>query len=304
MSTVEWLFSGVGVKIGEYFLKLLFGKQRHEEDVAPQVTVCEKVDECVAEVGVDEHTEAQSVSIRLKRSFDLINEANRYNSYSYADFAQQLCLKRVSDFEDYVLGVKEPDFDFMKLYSSEFNVNYEWLTAGRRLPFSTTVEHGFDPCDYLDLIQDSAPERVYFVKCKTERAEMFIALKYSDLKYAICPKIWHISSCVGAGGAGQIHNLYIMIKKLKETGLYSRCWGVLLSKNEFDDLYDGQYFPGKVLGHKRANFWFDDFADVYHKDSTEEQYRQMHGEEFVHAQGIVRSGEEYYGEKRRKSPTP
>ena len=82
-----------------------------------------------------------------------------------------------------------------------------------------------------------------------------------------------------------------MILKLREQGVYNKCWGVLINQQNFDDLYDGSVFPGTVLEKCGTNHWFDDFSDVYHQYTIAKGYAEMHGEEFLSAQAIVRSHE-------------
>lgn len=291
MAFVEWVFSGLGTAVAVALIKSFRNRSDHQSEIVeanPEADFGENENDVV-------QTEAQKVSQRMNEVVALINARRRYRKYTVADVAQLLDYEKVSDLENLLSGKQEPTFSQLKAYASEFKVNYEWLTTGYGTPFKTVVRCLFDPEDYLSLIEEEKPERVYFVKCRNERCEMFIVLKHNDWSYSICPKIWHISSCVGAGGEGQIHSLFKMIQRLRKRGLYNKCDGVLIGQQNFDALYDGSVFAGAIIGKCGIDHWFDDFSDVYHKYPIAKGYGETHGEEFLNAQSIVRSHEREWG---------
>ena len=285
MSFIEWFFSGAGTIVLGIVLKHMF-KSDGSSQANSSVSLHENkaASQAIEEAEV---TEAQMVSVRMAEALKLLN-SGRFQPYTVSDLAQFLDLKRVSELEEFITGQREPSFEFLELFAFKLGLNYEWLTSGHSSPYRTTVKHLHFPEDYLGMIEEQSPESIYFVKCRDECCKMFIVLKHSDLKYSICPMVWHISGHVGAGGSRQLYSFYKMLQRLHENNFYSRCYGVVLDEKEFHNLLNGDVFPRTVLRRRNIDYWFDDFSDIHHKYPIAERYRELHGEEFLRAQDIVK----------------
>jgi transcriptional regulator with XRE-family HTH domain len=243
-------------------------------------------------------TEVLQLSQRFQRILELMNEnRGEYNKFTIAKLSELLGLNRRSDLENIFLGNEEPTFDFIKNFCKVFRINYDWLNEGKGNPFAIDYYYG-SPLDYFDDIIKLNPERIFFIQKKSDVAETFIMLGFSDWYYIVCTKYWHISNHVGAGGQSQIYDFYLLIKKLKENLFSSKCFGLKLESEEFNNILYGKSFPGSCLigdmGLRTNHPWWDDFTDIEHYYPISDQYEEMHGKSFIDAQNIVKDQIERY----------
>ncbi|MFT4694257.1 MAG: hypothetical protein ACI8TE_001168 [Francisella sp.] len=145
--------------------------------------------------------------------------------------------------------------------------------------------------DYFDMIKEVKPDRVYFVKENTSTSSAFILLRISKWKYLILDRAWHISDEVGATGQAQLYSFYSLVKKLcAERELYINCNGLILEKEEFSLLLNGEIFPGKFVDIGfTENPWWDDLTDIYNNYPITSHYEVWYGKSFIKAQEIIRS---------------
>lgn len=245
-----------------------------------------------------EETEVEKLSKRFQKLLELMNE-NRgyYHEFTIMKISELLGLEKRSIFENIVKGKDEPSFEFIKDFCNKFRINYDWLNEGKGEPFYT-LYHNFSPLDYLDDIIKLNPEKIYFIQNKSEVAETFIMLGFSDWYYMVGTMTWHISNHVGASGQGQIYDLYRLIKSLKENMFYTKCHGLKLEKEEFYNILLGRKFPGSCLigemGRRGYSYWWDDFTDITHYYPISDGYESMYGKSFIDAQNIVKFQIERY----------
>ncbi len=249
---------------------------------------------------VVEETEVIKLSKRFQYIFDLMNEnKTQYNEFTIAKVSEILGLDRRSILENILKGKDEPTFQFIKDFCEKFRISYVWLNEGKGYPFGISYNY-FSPKDYLADIIELNPEKIYFIQNKSEVAETFIMLGFSDWYYMVGTKTWHISSHVGGSGRGQIYDFYFLVKSLKENMFYTKCHGIKLDSNEFYNVLMGKVFPGSCLvgdnGRRGDNPWWDDFTDIEHYYPISDSYEEMHGKSFIDAQNIVKSHIEFYGE--------
>lgn len=245
-----------------------------------------------------EESEVEKLSKRFRKLFELMNEnRGQYNEFTIVKVSELLGLKKRSILDDIVKGKEEPSFEFIKNFCKKFRVNYDWLNEGKGEPFYSSY-CSYSPMNYFDDIMKLNPEKIYFIQNKSEVAETFIMLGFSDWYYMVGTKTWHISNYVGAGGQGQIYDLYRLIKALKENMFYTKCHGLKLEKEEFYDILLGKRFPGSCLigdmGRRGDNPWWDDFTDVTHYYPISDNYENMYGKSFIDAQNIIKSQIERY----------
>ena len=226
---------------------------------------------------------------RFNQILVLMNERRTYGKYTIANLAQRMKLHSVGELESVFLGHREPSFEFIDHFCMCFGVNRNWLIEGKSSPFSNSDQTHFDPFEYLDEINNSKPERIYFIRCDSPVGEAFILLKYADWRYKILSRVWHISDHVGAGGQSQIFGMYKLVLALRNSHTHLSCGGRILKENEFNSLYSGDVFPGAIIEFpNQENPWWDDFTDIYHKYPISSSYASWYGNGFMEAQSIVR----------------
>tara|TARA_R110002050_G_scaffold69715_6_gene150865 strand:- start:510 stop:1412 length:903 start_codon:yes stop_codon:yes gene_type:complete len=291
MENKDWLFSGAGVAVITLVLSFLFKRKTSAKpDVTPNQSAGIKEVESLLSVSPKELTEVEKVSKRFRTILELMNEGRNYSKYTIPQLAQLMKLHKISELENVFTGKTEPSFTFIEDFCKTFGVCKEWLVEGKSAPYSSDIASKSDPMDYLPLIEELKPESIYFVREDTDIAPAFILLKVSKWKYLILNRTWHISDVVGAGGQRQLYSFYSLIKELRDKRrLHTSCWGLTLSKDEFNSLLCGETFPGKYTD---AGFsedpWWDDLTDIDHKYPIAENYEQWHGKSFIKAQEIIK----------------
>jgi len=252
----------------------------------------------IVESQKQEETEVLKLSKRFQKLLKLMNEnRGEYNKFTIAKLSEILNLDRRSILDNIISGRKEPTFEFIKNFCKTFRINYDWLNEGKGYPFYIEYNY-FSPMDYLTDIIKLNPERIYFIQNKSETAETFIMLGFSEWYYMVGTITWHISNNVGASGQSQIYDLYRLIKELKENMFSSKCMGLKLESKEFYNILYGKSFPGSCLigemGRRGNNPWWDDFTDITHYYPIADRYEEMHGKSFIDAQNIVKLQIEKY----------
>lgn len=237
-------------------------------------------------------TEVEKLSERFQKVVSLMNKnRGEYSKFTIPKLSEILNLEKRSMLENIMNGKEEPTFDFLRKFCETFRINYNWLNEGNGEPFYINYIY-YSPIDYFEDIISLNPERIFFVQNKSEVAETFIMFGFSDWYYMVGTKFWHVSNHVGAGGQGQIYDLYLLIKKLKENLFEFKCFGLKLDKKEFWDVANGKVFPGSCLigdmGIRGNNPWWDDFTDITHYYPIADSYENMHGKSFIDAQNIVK----------------
>ncbi|WP_312376244.1 hypothetical protein [Stutzerimonas nitrititolerans] len=300
MENKDWLFSGAGVTVITLVLSLLFKRKSSAKlDASLNQQVDLKEAGSFQSVSPKELTEVEKVAERFRTILELMNEGRSYSQFTIPQLAQIMKLHKISELENVFTGRTEPSFTFIEDFCKTFGVCKEWLIEGKGAPYSSDTPSKSDPMDYLSLIEEANPENIYFVRENSDTAPAFILLKVSKWKYLILRRTWHISDAVGAGGQRQLYSFYSLIKELRnKRRLHTSCWGLTLSKDEFNSLLCGQKFPGKYTD---AGFsedpWWDDLTDINHKYPIAENYEQWHGKSFIKAQEIIK----WYMSERKAS---
>lgn len=300
MENKDWLFSGVGVAAITVSLSFLF---KRRPSVKPNDCINQKVLPKKAEslqiVTSKKLTEVEKVAGRFRIILELMNEGRNHSKFTIPQLAQIMKLHKISELENIFTGKTEPSFTFIEDFCKTFGVCKEWLAEGKNSPYSSDAPSKSDPMDYLSLIEEINPERIYFVRENSATAPAFILLKLSKWKYRVLDRTWHISDEVGASGRRQLYNFFRLIKELRdERNLHTSCWGLTLNKEAFHSLVCGHIFPGKYtdVGFSEDPWW-DDLTDIDHKYPIAKNYEHWYGRSFVKAQEIIK----YYMSERRTS---
>jgi len=203
--------------------------------------------------------EVLKLSKRFQKLLILMNEnQGEYSKFTIAKLSEILNLEKRSILDNIISGREEPTFEFIKTFCKTFRINYDWLNENKGYPFNIEYYYG-SPMDYLKDIIELNPERIYFIQNKSETAETFIMLGFSDWYYMVGTKYWHISNNVGAGG--QIYDFYRLIKELKENMFSSKCMGLKLENKEFWNTLMGKSFPASCLigemGRRGDTLWWE-----------------------------------------------
>ena len=284
-------------------VRLLNNRKNNELHVEEEDAIPSSISNQSSDIRKASETEVQQVTKRFCQVLNLMNENRSYDKYTIAKLAQLLSLPTISELENVFEGKNEPSFQFMEDFCKIFGVNKDWLAEGKSTPYFSDDATHFNPLDYFEEIRATNPDKIYFVLCKSDVGETLIVLKFTDWKFRILHRTWHISSHVGGGGQRQIYGMYRLINKLRNEGFYTKCSGRILNKDIFRKLVSGKVFPGAVIDHPMIeNPWWDDFTDVYQKYPIAENYEIMYGKGFSYAQSVVRWN--LKDEEKRRSANP
>ena len=197
-------------------------------------------------------------------------------------------MQAVSDFESRLTGKVEADFAWIEKFEETFGVNAEWLKSGVGQPFATTLVCLDDPRRYQELIEALQPREICFVRSSGEIGEITMVFGWAEKKYLVAADMWHLSDCVGSGGARSIVEFYEFLKNMETTfHMTLRPEGHVVAPGVFDDLMNGRVYPRSVLIGRDAPWW-DDFVDIEHRWPIAKNYEKQWGAGFVFAQRIVR----------------
>lgn len=292
---MEWLFSGVGVFAISVFYALLKNKKTNEIYTKPN-----KIQTNNRQKNTSiELTEVEKVALRFQSILSLMNEGRHRSQYTIAQLAQLMKLHKISELENVFTGKNEPSFSFIEDFCNTFGVNQNWITEEKGTPYQNDLPTYSDPMDYLSLIEQIKPERIYFVRENSDIAPAFILLKESKWKFTILSRTWHISHVVGAGGTRQLYSFYKLVKELRDKkGMQNICCGLTLEPSQFASLLGGETFPGKYteIGFTEDPWW-DDLTDINHKYPIALNYENWHGKSFIYAQKIIKSYMNQYKSK-------
>ena len=290
----DWVFSGIGVFVITALIGLLravfgFNKlKKGEGRPLEQPMSAEQLGKAPQTAPKNRSTEVDGVADRFKQVLTMMNAAHRGREFTIASLAREMSLESIGNLESVFNGEREPSFEFIDRFCRTFCVNEGWLVEGKGQPYWNDERALTDPYDYLPELQKADPGAIYFIRSNSETGQAFILLKFSDFKYKILPRYWHISDDVGTGGQRQLLSFYHLIQAVREKGLYHKCFGRSLTHDVFMKLLDGEVFPGSVLIKTFENPWWDDFTDIYHKYPVAERYESLYGKSFMDAQWIVR----------------
>lgn len=291
----DWIFSGAGVSailiVGGWLFRSSKPKITLGQSSTPSSVRVEVIqNSSLPSKNIQPESEVANIVKRFNQILDRMNAKRNYEKYTIAGLAQLMKLHTIGELESVFLGSREPSFEFINHFCETFGVNRSWLIEGKEAPFRDQDETHYDPLEYLSEITKLAPNRIYFIRSASKVGEVFLLLKFSDHKYKIINRVWHISDHVGAGGQSQILGMYQLILALQKSQLSSLCGGRILQGDIFNDLLSGEIFPGSIIDFPaQENPWWDDFVDVYHKYPISSNYASWYGNGLMAAQSIVRS---------------
>jgi len=223
---------------------------------------------------------------RLLYSLELITTGA--NVMTVPEVCDYLNISSVTIVEEYFHGKLEPKLKFLKKYADFFGFELKWLKLGEGNKFKRGQIWATFPKNYEESIRQLSPEKIYFVRCKSDNGESGIVLKLSEFSYLILPKTYHISGNVGTTGQVQIESFYDLVKSLDSNCSRPSIIGVLLEEKVFFDLFHGKIYAGKLFSNKPVSYWWDDFLDFEHKFPIASHYNNLYGEGFLAAQDILK----------------
>lgn len=230
-----------------------------------------------------------STRLIAKRMSSVLSKMNERRSepLGVSDLALAMELPAPADLEAVLVGQAPATFQLLDRFCSRFAVNKEWLISGRSSPFHSEVEHRLLPEKYLSLIEDADCDTVYVVRSASEVGEAFLVIESDPLKFWRLPDVWHVSACVGGGGARALVSLYALFKKWSSGTKPYMVLGRHIKPPMAEAIWNGQMYPG-VIADMPLSHWWDDLTDLDHKWTSPKDSINAYGKQFVAAQDIIR----------------
>jgi len=295
MNYVEWIFSGVGTSIlaiaaSGFFvwIRTLRRKapslRRNACNVGASVETYREVEPILPAL-----TETEKIALRFNKILDLMNSNRKNCPYSIAALARKMGLSSVGELEKIFSGVQEPSFEMMESFCNQLGVHIEWLAEGKSQPYIGKRPSNLMPMEAFDRILSADPKEICFVRSESKAGRSTILLKHDNFKYERATRAWNISSEIGGTGERQLVSFYKLVCKLKRNNrIVLR--GKIVDEPTFTSLMSGEIFLGSFFDCTvDESDWWDDLTDYSHKYRISDSYEKYYGEEFMKAQGILRS---------------
>lgn len=228
---------------------------------------------------------------RMHRVLEMMN-TNRHEPVTVVDLARAMGLSAPAELDAIFAGHQAPTFSILDQFCARFAIDKDWLATGRGHPYTSPVEHRLLPADYLNLIGEEAPDRVYLVRSNSTTGETFILLQKDELKIFRLPDVWHVSDRIGGGGSRQLLSLYDLFcgwlgRGRKDSPDY-QLLGRLIDPKLAEALLDGEAYPG-IVEKMPLSHWWDDLTDLSHQWTTREGSLKAYGKSFIAAQDLLRT---------------
>lgn len=228
-------------------------------------------------------------SERLRTFLALVNDRSHAEDLTISEIAEQLGLERITELDDYFSGADEPPIELLKRIADLYCISSEWIVHGKGSPFYHSEPFFLEAHESLALIRESAPEEIIFVRSASEFGECVIVLKYNEWKYHRLNSYCHVSAHVGGTGSAQLLSIFNLITDLSKPTRSAYCVGQTLSAEEFENLVNGEVFPGAILEKRRfKSLWWDALLDIEYEHSTASKYADLYGVALVDAHRVIR----------------
>lgn len=230
---------------------------------------------------------AREIGDRLKTVIALMN-ADREEKVTVAHLARAMYLNGPAELDAILDGRCAPSFAMLDRFCDRFGVCKDWLESGRELPFRSPLESRPLADDYVDLIDQLAPEVVYAVLSDSPVGQAILVLKIDHLKFLVAPMLWHVSDVVGAGGSLQLLHLYRLFKRWSSARMSYQVVGRVVHQDLTAKILNGAVHPG-VLEELPLSHWWDDLTDLESTWTNKASSAKSYGKNFVLAQDIIRT---------------
>lgn len=278
----EWLFSGILITIP---LTLISWKKRRKLKINDGKDVTNSVDINI-KADIIENKIIENYSERLNKVLSRIN-AETYNNLNVKTLARLLNEESAEELLKAFEGSIIPKYKTLDKLCNYFGINKNYLDGLEEQIFYTSNNRPLSPLDNWSLIEAEKPMSVYFIMEKSEIRESFIVLKISKYKYIVLPRLYHLSSHVGATGQRQIYEYFKLIEKVKNNKIHYQSF--ILDENIFNDICFGNLYPAYLSKPNIiTSYWADDLFDYNYTDWNKEKYINLYGDEFVYVHDQIR----------------
>lgn len=278
---VKDILVGVSGKL----ISILISKKKANSSISENLITNQKIEEVI--IVKEPSRYSRELGQRFTNSVELMKLNN--HTLTYSKICDHLNYKSVSLVEKYFSGEMEASKKFIKKYCDFYGIEYEWLRHGDKNPFQLRSRYVSRIADYREDILNLNAKAIFYVRSGSQNGKSGIVIKLSDQKYLSFPSTFNVSSHVGGEGRKQIVSFYELIKSLTSTFSFFQTFGLILTEEEFNDLFNGRIYPQKVFeSNIRCLHWWDDLLDIYHKNPISADYEKMYGLEFLKAQEIIK----------------
>lgn len=242
------------------------------------------------------HRHADDLSKRFQRALASLKE--KHKNLEISEVAKLCGYSDTFVIENIINGTSPTAFTDIDNVARHFGINPDWLAHGYGTIFNFPNLSVYEPTELLGILRERKPEKLIFVRSDSKYGEVCFVLKIDEFRYETYSSTTHLSKEVGGTGQRHLYKLYKLIKTIKDERVVSNCTGRTLPDKEFLKLLHGKVYPGAVVDNYHGqDYWWDDLTDIDGEYlSAKEDYIE-HGQQFVDAQNIIRSGRKYYEER-------
>lgn len=210
---------------------------------------------------------AREIGARLDRALELMNAGregdDHFTLQGLARHARHKDWRRLEKIAD---GSADADEAELATLAAMMGLNLEWLLEGKGAPFFTDADRSWSEVE--DLYRDIMalkPERIFFVRQRAGgngHHSAFIVAKCNAVRWQVFRDTHPACDQVGSTGAWQLFDLCRLLRKFDYADIEDRvvCFGMHLDSPAFDQLLEGEAYPGTILRYPRGDQWWQAFS--------------------------------------------
>lgn len=210
---------------------------------------------------------AAEIGARLERAVALMNAGREgdelFTLQSLARHAGHPDWRRI---EQIVIGSADADEAELLSLAKALGLNPAWVIEGKGAPFCVDGENGHRHVEEIfDTIVAMAPKRIVFVRQREGghgHHDAFIAVERDEARWYVFRDTHPACDRVGGGGSYDLFELCRLMRRLDHEDVEGRilCHGRHLDSPQFEQVLEGEVYPGSILNFYRHDRWWEGFA--------------------------------------------
>lgn len=213
---------------------------------------------------------AVAIGARLAHAIDLMNvDRHEDDFFTVQRLASRVGYDSWHRLEEILDGVPDVGETELRHVAASLGIHFDWLFEGKATPFLPDLDtHTANVEEIYDAIMLARPDRLVFVRRRDEEHghyDIAIALKHDDARWEVLPECFPGSDRVGGGGARALFDLCRLVRRLEARwamDLDLLITGIHLAGDDFQQLIEGEIYPGAVLRRLYNDPWWQDFGGL------------------------------------------
>lgn len=210
---------------------------------------------------------AAEIGVRLANAVTLMNAGRDPESaFTFPGLARYAGHADWRRLEQIVEGRGDADEVELLALSEALGLNAGWLIEGKGTPFGIDNHIGHRRVEEIfDAIVAMEPQRIVFVRQREGgegHHDAFIAVERDDVRWYVFRDTHPACDRVGGGGSHDLFALCRLMRRFDHEDVAARvlCHGRHLDSPLFEQVLEGEVYPGAILSVYRHDRWWEGFA--------------------------------------------